>query len=153
MMEELHSNKHEETVRVSRAKNDRHFLETEWGVGVTSLRGKMMGPAWCQFCGLGEYMCIGSVCLGLKPIPKRVTILNRSHRHSKENIPGLDFKKAQQVVGVAARLPKGRRGEVSSAVYQAKSLGYTKTVGEGANRNMKIPRHQILRKAVKQKVR
>ena len=149
-MEELHTNKHEETVRVSRAKNDRHFLETEWGVGVNSSRGKMMGPAWCQFCGLGEYMCIGSVCLGLKPIPKRVAILNRSH--SKEKIPGLNFKKAKLVGGVVARLPKGR-GEVSSAVYQDKSLGYTKTVGEGANRNMKIPRHQILRKAVKQKVR
>ena len=129
-MEELHK----ETLRVYRAKNERHFLDPEWGVGVTSKRGKLMGPAWCQFCESGEYSCLGSACLGLKPAPRSVSVLDRCYR--KGNIPGLNFKKTKAVGGhgIVARVPRGRRGAVFSTVFKVKKLGYTNSVGEGVNR-------------------
>ena len=109
-----------------------------------------MGTSWCQFCGVGEYTCLGSACLGLKPAIKRESIIDRSNRN--RNIPGLNFKDAKALGCVAACVPRGRKGAFSSTYLKVKKLGYTNSVGENGNRKLKIPRHPILRKAVKLKV-
>ena len=126
---------HEEILITSREKNRRSFLENpEWGVGATTTRGRLPMPYWCQFCGSGDYTCLGGACMGPRP---SATLNNffydqiPSHGTCRR-IPGLVFKDSSSV---NARRPGMKKGISIMRTAQVKKFRKF----SGVCRDKKIP--------------
>ena len=125
---------HEEILRVSLEKNGRSFLENpEWGVGVTTTRGKPLLPNWCQFCSSGDYTCLGKVCMGSKPSALSVHVSHHGQSSSiGTKIPGLDFKNHSSLDARNPGMKKVR--PIMKTAHEKKVRTFS-----GVCRNRKIP--------------
>ena len=131
---------HEEIRTTSREKKGRGFLENpEWGVGVTTTRGRLPMPYWCQFCGSGDYTCLGGACMGPRLSASSVNVCcDEFSSMGNCRIPGLLFKDSSSL---HARLPEmKRRGYTSAVSRDMRSLPIMRTVRKiGVRRHREIP--------------
>ena len=88
---------HEEVRQFSWGKKSSNFLDDACGVGATRSRGyiqHLLVPKWCEFCGLGHYLCLGPGCKGVRH-PEAPTGTKRSYCSSRSRqIPGKGFIKS-----------------------------------------------------------